>query len=88
MAVKNDSPPSEPGLRVKGMPVRAKPVGLGLLAVITIWFIVTNTESVKIHLWVLTVMAPLWVVLVITLLVGGVLGWFMLARSRARRERR
>ncbi|MBF9072087.1 LapA family protein [Streptacidiphilus sp. NEAU-YB345] len=68
------------------MPVRAKPVAAGLLAVAAVWFIAVNTETVKITLWVVNVSAPLWLILVVTLLVGAVLGK-LVSKRRASKKR-
>ncbi|MFC9327129.1 LapA family protein [Kitasatospora sp. NPDC057015] len=78
-------PPNGPStVTVKGRAVRLRTIGIGILAILAIWFIAANTGSVSIRLWIPTVTLPLWVVLTVTLLVGLVIGWF-LARRRAKR---
>ncbi|MEY9848820.1 lipopolysaccharide assembly protein LapA domain-containing protein [Streptacidiphilus sp. MAP5-3] len=84
----NGRPPdsSPPLLKVKGVPVRAKPVAVGLIAVAAVWFIAVNTETVKMTFWVVDISAPLWVVLLVTLLVGAVLGKFVSKRRASRKQ--
>ncbi|MFE1443686.1 lipopolysaccharide assembly protein LapA domain-containing protein [Streptomyces sp. NPDC058739] len=72
-------------LTVKGRDMRLRTIGFVVLAVLAIWFIAVNTESVTIRLWIPTVTLPLWIVLTVTLLVGIVLGMFLAHRRRARR---
>ncbi|MBP0454851.1 LapA family protein [Kitasatospora sp. RG8] len=80
----NAQSPRHSKLTVKGRDVRLRTIGIGVLAVLAIWFIAVNTDSVAITLWVTTVTLPLWAVLTVTLATGLVIGWF-LARRRARR---
>ncbi|WP_354637821.1 LapA family protein [Kitasatospora camelliae] len=85
---KNTSPPHdrthEPSsVTVKGREMRMRTIGVGILAILAVWFIAANTDSVSITLWVATVTLPLWVVLTVTLLVGAVIGIFV-ARRRGR----
>ncbi|MFI6448549.1 LapA family protein [Kitasatospora sp. NPDC050543] len=77
--------PQHSTLTVKGRAVRIRTIGVGVLAVLAIWFIAANTGSVSVKLWVPTVTLPLWAVLTVTLLVGMVIGFF-LARRRSRRD--
>ncbi|GAA1253781.1 hypothetical protein GCM10009665_50580 [Kitasatospora nipponensis] len=80
------TPPRRPSaLTVKGREFRLRTIGLGILAVLAIWFIAANTESVAIKLWIPTVTLPLWLVLTVTLLVGLVIG-FAVARRRTKRQ--
>ncbi|WP_405013953.1 lipopolysaccharide assembly protein LapA domain-containing protein [Kitasatospora sp. NBC_01539] len=68
---------------MKGKNVRIRTIGVGVLAVLAVWFIAANTGSVEVRLWIPTVTLPLWLVLTVTLLVGMVIGFFA-ARRRAR----
>lgn len=68
---------------VRGRDYRLRTIALVVLGVLAVWFVVANTESVEIRLWIPTVSLPLWVVLAITLLVGVAIGW-LIARRRAR----
>ncbi|WP_431682801.1 LapA family protein [Kitasatospora sp. KL5] len=72
-------------LTVKGRQVRLRTVGVGILAVLAIWFIAVNTSSVTITLWVSDVTLPLWVVLTVTILVGLIIGYFMALRRASRK---
>lgn len=72
-----------PSVTVKGKNVRIRTIGVGVLAVLAVWFIAANTGSVEVRLWIPTVTLPLWLVLTVTLLVGMVIGFFA-ARRRAR----
>ena len=63
------------------MNVTSKRVTILVIVVAAIWFIVANTGSVSIHLWVPSVTAPLWVVLLITF-AGGLITGLLLRRNR------
>ncbi|MFD9129128.1 LapA family protein [Kitasatospora sp. NPDC059571] len=63
---------------IAGVPVRV--IGIGVLAVLALWFLLANLDNVQIQFWVLTVTAPLWIALLGSLLVGGVLGWLLKGR--------
>ena len=55
-----------------------------VVAILAVWFILMNTRSIKIHLWgISSVESPLWVVLLVVLAVGALLGW-ALCRYRDR----
>jgi uncharacterized integral membrane protein len=55
---------------------------LTIVAVILlIWFVVQNSESVQIHFWVVSARAPVFLVIVVAALLGGLVAWF------ARRKR-
>ena len=87
MSVPDVSPASNQR-RIGALPVRPKTVALAVLTALAIWFIAINTSSVKIHLYFSTVMAPLWIVLAVTLIVGGLIGWFASYRATKKRTRR
>ncbi|MEY9877233.1 putative integral membrane protein [Streptacidiphilus sp. MAP12-33] len=74
-------------LTVKGREVRLRTIGVGILAVLAVWFIAANTASVSVKLWVSTVSLPLWLVLAVTLAVGLVIGVFVARRLAARKPR-
>ncbi|MEY9847413.1 LapA family protein [Streptacidiphilus sp. MAP5-3] len=81
---KNPAPAPQPSsLTLKGRQVRLRTIGIAVLAALSVWFVAANTESVAIKLWVTTVTLPLWGVLLVTLVVGAVIGWAM-ARRRAK----
>jgi uncharacterized integral membrane protein len=74
--------------KVAGVPLNARTIVFVVVAVLAVWFILMNTASVKIHLWGLsTVTSPLWIVLLVLVAVGLLLGWFLRRyrdRGRAR----
>ncbi|RAG81022.1 DUF1049 domain-containing protein [Streptacidiphilus pinicola] len=77
-----------PLLRVKGVGITGRALGLGLLTVALVWFIAVNTQSVRVRLWVPTVTAPLWVILAVTAVVACGIGWFVGRRRLKRAGRR
>jgi len=58
-------------------------IGLGLAAVLLVWFAVDNRSSVPIHFWVHTSKAPLILVVVIAALLGVLIGAFVRRRRKA-----
>ncbi|MBC3841575.1 LapA family protein [Streptacidiphilus sp. 4-A2] len=66
-----------------GVTVSARMVVIAVVAVLAVWFILMNTASVRIHLWGSVVSAPLWLVLLVMLGAGMLLGW-ALRRYRGR----
>jgi uncharacterized integral membrane protein len=54
--------------------------------VAAVWFVAVNTETVKITLWVVHVSAALWLVLVVTLLAGAVLGKLVSRRRASKKQ--
>src|SRR5258705_7378748 len=76
----------EPQARPKrGARVPAKVIVSLLILAAALWFIFANTQDVKVRLWVPTVSAPMWVVLLVTFAVGMLLG---LVTPRLMRRRR
>ncbi|MFE0459489.1 LapA family protein [Kitasatospora sp. NPDC058965] len=73
-----------PLIRVKGVAVTGRGLVLTVLGVAMVWFVAANTQSVEVRLWVPTVTAPLWLVLAVTALVAGSVGWFV-GRRRLKR---
>ncbi|GAA4853509.1 LapA family protein [Kitasatospora terrestris] len=84
MADKTTDSQRRSSVTVGGREYRMRTVGIAVLAVLAIWFIAVNTDSVQITLWVANVTMPLWVVLAVTLVVGAAIGW-LAARRRAKR---
>jgi len=60
----------------------ARLIGLGLAAVLLVWFAVDNRSSVPVHFWVHTSSAPLIVVVVIAALLGVLIGAFVRRRRK------
>ena len=76
----------EPQTRPKrGARVPAKVIVALVILAAALWFIFANTQDVKVRLWVPTVTAPMWVVLLVTFAVGMLLG---LVTPRLMRRRR
>ena len=65
--------------------VPAKLVFVAVILAAAIWFILVNRQDTKIKLWVPTVTAPIWLVLLATFIAGILLG---LAMPRLMRRRR
>lgn len=64
--------------RFAGVPLNARTLVYVVVAILAVWFVLMNTASAKIHLWGLsTVTSPLWIVLLVMVAVGFVLGWFL-----------
>ncbi|GAA2743296.1 MULTISPECIES: lipopolysaccharide assembly protein LapA domain-containing protein [Kitasatospora] len=82
MAEKTSQSHGPSSVTVHGRNVRMRTIGFGVLAVIAVWFIAANTESVEVTLWVASVTLPLWLVLTVTLLVGAALGWLIASRRK------
>lgn len=79
----SDAAPSQ-----EAAPRRRIPFRLILWLVVlglALWFIFANSNHVHVRLWVHTVTAPMWLVLLCTLIVGMFLGWLG-SRRRARRR--
>jgi uncharacterized integral membrane protein len=58
--------------------VTFKTIVVLLILVAAVWFILANRETVRIRLWIPTVLAPMWLVLLITFCAGilaGLLVW-------------
>lgn len=79
---------TEAGRRIGGVTVTARMVVGLVVTVLAIVFIFMNTVSVRVHLWGISVVSsPLWLVLLVMLVVGGLLGWFtVLLRGQGRRR--
>ncbi|MBR7826260.1 DUF1049 domain-containing protein [Actinospica sp. MGRD01-02] len=60
----------------------------GLVTIAAVWFIIANNAQVRIHLWVTWVSAPLWLVLLLVFLAGGLVGFLAGRRKRNRKPKR
>jgi len=67
--------------------VPAKLVTTLVVIGIAVWFIVANRQKAQIRLWVPTVSASMWIVLLVTFVVGALFGYFM-RRRRPRSSKR
>ena len=76
-------PQQAPKRRVPG-----KLIAAAIVLAIVVWFIVVNRQKVPIKLWVHTVIGPMWIVLLATLVVGFVVGYLVRwRRAKASRSR-
>jgi uncharacterized integral membrane protein len=58
---------------------------VAVIVAAAVWFALVNRASTRIHLWIPSVTAPMWLVLTITF-AGGLLTGMLLNRSRRRSE--
>jgi uncharacterized integral membrane protein len=75
---------AKPRREIAGVSVRV--IGIGVLVVLAVWFLLANLDSVKIQFWIFSVTAPLWIVLLGTLIVGGIFGYALKGRRVNRRR--
>jgi uncharacterized integral membrane protein len=68
-----------------GVTVSPKMVVVAVIIVAAVWFALVNRASTRIHLWIPSVTAPMWLVLTITF-GGGLLTGMLLTRSRKKSE--
>lgn len=91
LEVKGQGPAGAPG--TAGAPARrdrrrdARLVLVGVLAVLLVWFAFANLHEVNINFWLSTRRAPLIVVIVISGLLGAMVGR-LVSRRRSRSEAR
>ncbi|HEY9482301.1 MAG TPA: LapA family protein [Micromonosporaceae bacterium] len=69
----------------RGVPARL--IVMILILAAAAWFILANTQDVKIRLWVPTVSAPMWLVLLVTFVAGMLLGLITPRLVRRRRTK-
>lgn len=67
------------------MQVSPKVITAGLIAIAALWFILVNRGQVSIYLWVPKVLAPMWLVLVITF-GGGLITGLLLRRGQNKKQ--
>jgi uncharacterized integral membrane protein len=65
-----------------GVSISPKLIGSVLIIGAALWFILANTGTVHIHLWIPTISAPMWLVLMITFVGGFVTGMLMQRRGK------
>lgn len=61
--------------------ITPKMILAALLIILAVWFVLANRDSARVQLFVTSVGAPLWLVLLVTFLAGGLVGW-LLGRRR------
>jgi uncharacterized integral membrane protein len=77
----------EPATGKRGkLSISPKLVGAGVIVVAAIWFILANTAKAHIRLWVPTVSAPMWLVLMVTFVGGFVTGMLMQRRGKKQQQ--
>jgi uncharacterized integral membrane protein len=64
-----------------GITISPKVIVAGVILAAAIWFILVNRGRVSIHLWVPTVTAPMWLVLLITF-AGGLVTGLLVKRDK------
>lgn len=62
--------------------ITPKTILIAVIVVAVAWFVIANHQSAHMHLWVTSVSAPLWLVLLCTFVVGWAVGWMMRSRRR------
>lgn len=62
-----------------------KLVTVGVIVAAAVWFILANTGKARVRLWIPTVSAPMWLVLLITFAGGMITG--LLIRRRAKSQK-
>ncbi len=60
--------------------------GLAVAAILIIVFMAQNSASVAMHFFGATFTAPLWVILLIVAVLGGLIGWLVTWQRMRRRE--
>lgn len=73
---------SEPSRPSGGFQVTPQMIIGAIIAVLALWFVLANREEARIQLWVTSVAAPLWLVLLATFLAGWLTSWLLRQRSR------
>jgi uncharacterized integral membrane protein len=69
-----------------GLTISPKVVVAAIITVAAIWFIFANTARAHIRLWIPTVSAPMWLVLVVTFIAGFVTGMLLQRRSKKQQQ--
>ena len=64
-----------------------KQVGAGIVALALIVFVLQNTDTTSVTLFVFDLSFPLWLVLAGTILLSGGVGYVMGSRGRSRRKK-
>jgi len=67
-------------------PVSPKAITGLLIGAVALWFILANTQTARIHMFLVTVSSPMWVVLLLTLVVGGLIGILYLGRRGKKQQ--
>ncbi|MFC3494681.1 DUF1049 domain-containing protein [Glycomyces rhizosphaerae] len=57
----------------------------GVIIVLTVWFILVNTEEVSVKLWLVKVETPMWIMITIVFIAGWAVGALLRRRSAKKR---
>jgi uncharacterized integral membrane protein len=68
----------------RGFRIRPKAILAVVIIAATVWFVLVNSQRASIKLWVHTVSAPVWIVLLCTFAAGMILGFLLRRRRRYR----
>jgi lipopolysaccharide assembly protein A len=72
----------EPAAKSKGLRISPKFVLTVVILAAVLWFAFANTKNAQIKLWVHTVQAPVWLVLLGTFVVGVLVGLLLRRRRK------
>jgi len=64
-----------------------KLVTVGVIFAAALWFILVNTGKARVRLWIPTVSAPMWLVLLVTFAGGMVAGLLIRRSNRAKSQK-
>jgi uncharacterized integral membrane protein len=68
--------------------ISTKMITIAVILAAAIWFILVNTGKARVRLWIPTVSAPMWVVLLVTFAGGMVVGLLIRRSNRAKSQKR
>lgn len=83
MTTTTSKPSGKPG-GLSGM-LTGKTIFSILIFAIGLWFILANTESARVHIFLVTVTSPMWLVLAV-MFAGGWLGGILYASRKRKRQ--
>ena len=57
----------------------------GVIIALAVWFILANTEAVRVKLWLVSVETPMWIMITVVFLAGWAVGALLRRRSARKR---
>ncbi|WP_158299896.1 lipopolysaccharide assembly protein LapA domain-containing protein [Glycomyces paridis] len=57
----------------------------GVIIALAVWFVLANTETVGVKLWLVKVETPMWIMITVVFLAGWAVGALLRRRSAKRR---
>ena len=75
-----------PTAKRSGFSISPKLVLATIIGAAALWFILANTAKAHIRLWIPTVTAPMWLVLLVTFVGGFVTGMLVLRRNSNKKQ--